>query len=265
MWSKIVFSVWVLIIQIALGDAAETLDVWELMRNCETGNLEGVKQLVAKFGSKEVVEAQTQYDGHTCLFEASLLYPDLVSFLLENDADPNHKIKDGVTPLSAATGTCALSNVKQLLAHGADAKADYSQALYKLGDCRDDDETQGEIARLLLQHCANPDDDKPGREPGTPFMEAVAKAQIGSIRVMAEWMERVQINQDDIDPYYGDEFSVDIDDVRKAIAEGQEKRKMLLVYPFPAEAGEKLSLGPETLCAKAKICLQDRGGERRAA
>jgi len=262
MWSKIVFSIWLLIIQNAWAyvEEPETLDVFKLMRKCADGDLEGVKQLVAKFGSKEVVETQRPY-GHTCLYIASIFhFTDLVSFLLENDADPNQKTKDGVTPLSGATQACQLSNVKQLLAHGADAKEDYSQALYAVS-CWNDDETQGEIARLLLQHCANPDDDKPGREPGTPFMEAVDKAHIGSIRVMAEWMERVeQINQDDIDPWYGD-----IDDVRKAIAEGQEKRKMLLVYPFPAEAGEKLSLGPETLCAKAKICLQDRGGERRAA
>jgi len=190
MWTKIVFSTWLLIIQNALGDVAEaeTLDVDGLVSKCERGDVDGVTQLATEFGSKEVVEAQNR-NGWSCLHEASTKYPDLVSFLLEHDADPNQKNKYGWTPLSCATGNCQLSIVKLLLAHGADAKADYSQALYELYCHLETEEEEREIARVLLQHGADPDADKPGRWLGTPYDMAIFMEHDAAMQEMDEWRE----------------------------------------------------------------------------
>jgi len=191
MWTKIVFSTWLLIIQNALGDVAEaeTLDVDGLVSKCERGDVDGVTQLATEFGSKEVVEAQNR-NGWSCIHLASYNgNPDLVSFLLEHDADPNQKGPDGWTPLSCATENCHLSIVKLLLADGADAKADYSQALYEM-DCQTEtEEEQREMARVLLQHGADPDADKPGRWLGTPYDMAIFMEHDAAMQEMDEWRE----------------------------------------------------------------------------
>jgi len=229
MWSKIVFSVWLLIIQNALADVEEpeTLDVDELISKCKRGDLAGVTQLAAKFGNTKVIWARDD-QCWTCLKAASSFgdFHDLVSFLLKIDANPNVKcdLVHGHLPLTLASRTRRLSNVKLLLAHGADAKAEYSQALYELSYYRlYGVENQKEIARLLLQHCANPDADKPGR--GTPFMMAVETASIGVIREMAIWMKEVpKIEREDVAEMYRDQFN----DVEQAIEEGKNFRELVL-------------------------------------
>jgi len=224
MWSKIVISVWLLIIQNALGDVAETMDdddVIELIRYCDFDDLEGVKELTAKFGPEQIVEAQDS-KGRTCLNSAIFksLDTDLLSYLLQNGADPNQKMDD-TTPLSAATYFCNLSKVKALLDYGADAKYDHSDALYDM-DC--EIEEQREMARLLLQHCADPDADKPGRRHRTPFLYAVYRAEFGEIREMAVWMEtKPNIKREDVANAYKHLYN----DIVETINEAREERKML--------------------------------------
>jgi len=219
MWSKIVFSVWLLIIQNALGDVAETLDATELTDKCSQGDLEGVKQLAATFGNEQVVEARNGA-GETCLtcayFDSK--NPDLFSFLLQIGANPNQKIYH--TPiLSWAVDACHLSLVKTLLAFGADAKYNNSYLLYD-SPCSNDEE-QSAIVRLLLQHCANPEAQHVGRR--TPFKDAVYHARIGVIRVMAKWMEDVEtVKKEEIGVGYKNR----LEDIQEAIDEGQEERKM---------------------------------------
>ena len=209
------------------------------MMDCEDGNLLAVKLLAAEFGTKAVVEARDNR-GLTCLFES--IYSarqtdsdnsDLVSYLLQHGADPNEKDWDGWSPLSYATATCQLSHVKTLLAYGADAKADGSHALHSL-ECRkhllyyeddeyheqDAQEDEQNIARLLLEHCAEPDAKKPGRE-WTPFMKAVANVKIGMIREMAVWMESVpDVERKDIAAGYQNRYN----DIMEAINEGKNER-----------------------------------------
>jgi len=254
MWSKIVFLVGLLIIQNALGDVAETLNVYDLIwRKCGKGNLEGVKRLAAEFGIKEVVETR-DHDGLTCLLAASSNgdHPDLVFYLLQNGANQTVISENGVNSLTWASIFCRLPNVKILLDHGAYAKEDKAEALYELG-CWKDNGKQREMTRLLLQHCADPDAEDP-RWERTPFMNAVFEGKIGAIIEMAMWKETVNVTKEDVHPDIRKHFDI----ILKVIEEGQKEREMLR-GPAKADreelrqrvntAGE--SLMPQASCTKA--------------
>jgi len=131
------------------------------------------------------------------------------------------------SPLSSAAGDCDLTKVKLLLADGADAKYDYSDALFNM-ECETNEE-QREMARLLLRHCADPDADKPGRRPkSTPFKIAVYSALIGEIREMAVWMKEVpKITIEDVSNAYKDQYN----DIVRTINEAREERKILQEHP----------------------------------
>jgi len=240
-----------LISQNALGDVAEVAEVAEVTETpdvddlihdrCGNGDLAGVKQLAATYGTERVVETGLQY-GITCLHQASVGgdSPDLILYLLEHDADPNRQDPGGETPLGWATAFCRLSNVKTLLDHVAYVKEEITKALHQFCNGEDEDK-QREMARILLQHGADPNAKHPWWDR-TPFMNAVFNADIGAIREMAKWMEKeqTQVKKEDVKPYKQHLF----DDIVKAISEGQNDREMLraLSTPAPAKAESRLLL-----------------------
>jgi len=227
------FSVWLLISQNALGDVAETLDVEDLIkRKCSNGDLAGVEQLAAQFGTKEVVEGHDQY-GLTCLDRASVNgdHHDLILYLLQHGANSTQKSEGGWNPLIWAAIFCRLPNVKTLLDHVEYAKEDKSEALY-VGCLGEDDDKQRVMARLLLQHGADPDADLPGRER-TPFMNAVFDAKIEVIREMAKWTDTAQVEKENVSPYKQDRF----DDILEAIKQGQNERGLSTPAPAKAKRG----------------------------
>jgi len=223
MWPKIAFSVWLLIIQNVLADVEEPeeLDFYELILDCRDGNLEQVKQRAAKFGTEKILDRGLCFYAALDEDKKPELDPqraDLISYLLQIGENPNRHFTS-IIPLAYAAKRCKLSVVKALLAHGADATYNNSTALH-WSSCPTD-EKQREMARLLLQHCANPNAVDPGWER-TPFMDAVYWVRIGAIREMAKWMETVpEVEEKDVwNPNL-------LDDIRRAIQEGQNARKML--------------------------------------
>ena len=87
-----------------------------------SGDINGVRQMMAKFGAEEVINAR--YLGHfkwTCLhYAASFGNPNIITLLIENGADLDPKDVDGETPLRVAIISRTYSSITTLIKLGAD-------------------------------------------------------------------------------------------------------------------------------------------------
>ena len=144
----------------------------------------GIREFVGQYGADAVFNAKASENHRTCLhFAAQTSDGDVTWFLLSNGANPSVEDKEGRTPLYFAAKYEKLANIEILLHFNADVSFGKSQALFYAAD-------NAEIARLLLQNGAKPDDnthDK-GRRT-TPFYEALHTFKINNLREMAKWME----------------------------------------------------------------------------
>jgi len=196
---------------------AETLDVDELTRKCEEGDVDSIKDFIRRFGKETVLNAKTHTDGwdESCIHEAAASQnasaPNLVWFLLKHGDDPNKGVYPGMKPLEVAACCGSLRSMEILLAYSANASAANSSALEFL----DDDKKK---TRLLLQHGANPDDTFFGR---TRFKWAVNAAELEKIQEMAKWKEEVEdVKEEDVHSRYRKKYDL----VVEAIEQGQQDR-----------------------------------------
>ena len=106
------------------------------MYKCRTGNIEGVQQMIHKFGAKQVVDAKETEDFHwTCLHYAAWNgQTNIISLLVEIGADIDPKDRYGETPLRAAIRWQEYSSITTLIKLGASfdmAKvADWGQDIF---------------------------------------------------------------------------------------------------------------------------------------
>jgi len=200
---------------------AETLDVDELTRKCEEGDVDSIKDFIRRFGNETVLNAITHKEvwfarGFTCIHEAADSQnpsaPNLVWFLLKQGDNPNKLGIVNLKPLEmAAWPGRSLRSMEILLAYGADASWRNSEALRMAENDRNK-------ARLLLQHGANPDDYFYRR---TIFKQAVYDAKLENIRELAKWKEEVEdIKKEDVDRRHREKYDL----VLEAIRQGRQDR-----------------------------------------
>ena len=149
--------------------------------------------------------------------------PSLLWFILKNDVNPDVEDTAGETPLMYASKYGILRNVQILLAYGADVTIKFSNSLRILCETKCNSANHKAMARLLLQHGADPlATDGVSR---TPFMEACFFARIDAIEEMAKWLDQVEsIDKTDIQEELQDRYN----DVLHAVVKGQVARKILL-------------------------------------
>ena len=109
-----------------------------------------MKEFIAEFGAKAVLDVK-DHDRLTCLKRSidKKNNASLTWLLLRNGADPNDA-------LSSAVNWGSFAHLEILLAYGAKADNDYSQALFRAADRQPFGEEERKMMRLLLQNGADP-------------------------------------------------------------------------------------------------------------
>lgn len=123
-----------------------------LQRACKKGDLEAVKNLIARGADAN----ESDFGGFTCLHEAALAgNTKIVEFLIKKGADVNKQALeagDSETPLMDASENKHVETVKVLLAHGADpniTNVDGFSALTKLYHLQTEEDNYDEVISLL--------------------------------------------------------------------------------------------------------------------
>ena len=163
-----------------------------------------MKEFIAEFGAKAVLDVK-DHDRLTCLKRSidKKNNASLTWLLLQNGADPNDA-------LSSAVNWGSFAHLEILLAYGAKADNDYSQALFRAADRQPFGEEERKMMRLLLQNGADPTAEKPGRFPRkSPFMWAVFISNYGAIQELAKWMKDVpQVQESDLTSWQRNEREI---------------------------------------------------------
>lgn len=123
-----------------------------LQRACKKGDLEAVKNLIARGADAN----ESDFGGFTCLHEAALAgNTKIVEFLIKKGADVNKQALeagDSETPLMDASENKHVETVKVLLSHGTDpniTNVDGFSALTKLYHLQTEEDNYDEVISLL--------------------------------------------------------------------------------------------------------------------